>query len=350
VISTDTPYGRKISRVSPIRKFLTALYPPEVSFMAPFSVRERVRRGKLFVVITLLLIIVTMIILPATFFITNKLAVFVLLALLLLCVFALFLNRMEQTNFAGILIVCAVEAVITAIILTTRPFDTFNLPLFDLLSISVLLSVSLLPASYVFGAMGINLLVIWGSLSLQIHTTALQTILQTQFYNALSRPAILQIVLGVICFLWVRNAKNALQRADTAEELARLQSAIAAHERNIANDKERLERNIEAIIETHTEALNGNTIASIPLPTGTPLLIPLVSALNNLWVRLYHSRKAERDLEQIRKELIWCLEVLQKGEPIPDRILQQIPAHAASASLIRAIIIRERRLSTARRQ
>jgi hypothetical protein len=192
------------------------------------------------------------------------------------------------------------------------------LPLYDLLVIVELFAASLLPSSYIIVAALLNIGFMSGELFLQksvagLATPALQTYLHTQFYAALARPISLQIIVGVVIFLWVRSTTLAIARADRAEMIAKL-------EHDLAEQKEQLEVGIQQLLQTHTEVANGNFDARTPM-TRENSLWPLANALNILLTRFQRASKAEQELQRFQQILPSLVSAIQTAEqrhaPLP---------------------------------
>ncbi len=292
--------------------------PPEISGQLTTIQRERARRAQLLSTIVFCLMLVVLLLTPATLFIPNRYVFFLCLFMLGICFVSLLFNRANRVLFASILVVVMLEMALILVIATTLPFDIANLPLYDLLVMALLFAASLLPPSYIFATALVNVLFICGDLYLQrnypgLATPVLKTYLHTQFYAALARPASLEIIVGVVIYLWVRSTSQALARADRAELIARL-------EHELASQKKQLETGIQHILQTHAEVANGNLDARAPL-TQDHALWPLANALNTLLTRFNRSCKAERELQHIQNLLPQLVNTLQDAEqtqqPVP---------------------------------
>lgn len=292
--------------------------PPEVPGHSTMIQREQARRAQLLSTIVFCLMLVVLILTPATLFIPNRYVFYLCLFMLAICFLSLLFNRANKVLFASILVVAILELALILVVATTLPFDIANLPLYDLLIMALLFAASLLPLPYIFVTALFNALFICGDLYLQrnypgLATPALKSYLHTQFYAALARPVSLEIVVGVVIYLWVRSTSQALARADRAELIARL-------EHELAEQKKQLETGIQEILQTHAEVANGNFDARAPL-TQDHALWPLANALNTLLTRFNRSYKAERELQLIQQVLPPVVNVLQDAEqaqrPVP---------------------------------
>lgn len=292
--------------------------PSETAGRVTFLQRETGRRARLLSTIVFFLILVVLLLMPATLFIPNHYVIFLCIFMLAICLLALILNRAGKTLFASILTVGILEMALVLVVASTKPFDIPNLPLYDLLVMAELFAASLLPPFYIFATALFNVLFIIGHLLLQksfpgIATEALRTYLQTQFYTALARPVSLEIIVGIVIYLWVRSTSQAIARADKAEMIARL-------EHELATQKKQLEIDIQQILKTHTEVANGNLDARTPMAQDRALW-PLSNALNTLLTRFQRSSRADRELQQIQQMILTLVQTLQTAEqaqqPVP---------------------------------
>lgn len=283
--------------------------PPEPQH-ATFVQRERVRRAHQMSIITFFLILIDLLLIPATLFIPNHYVVFLCLFVLAVSIIAVLCNRANKVLFASFLLVIMLMLTLIAIVASTIPFDIGNLPLYDLLSITVLFAASLLPAPYIFVTVLFNVAFISGELFFQkstsLATPALHAYLQTQFYAALARPLALQIIVGAVIFLWVRSTTAAITRADRAEMIAHL-------EHTLAQQKQQLETGIQQILQTHAEIANGKLDARTPIVYGDTLW-PLANALNTLLTRFQRTSKLEQDTQKVLPQLIRAIQIAEQTQ------------------------------------
>lgn len=303
--------AQEVSQLNRTRWWWHRLTTPSEATGQAFVQREGSRRARLLSTITFFLIVIDLILIPATLFIPNHYVVFLCLFVLIICIAAIACNRANKVLFASFLLISTLELVLVAIIASTIPFDIGNLPLYDLLVIVELFAASLLPSSYIFVAALLNIGFMSGELFLQktvsgLATPALHTYLQTQFYAALARPISLQIIVGVVIFLWVRSTTLAIARADRAEMIAKL-------EHDLAEQKKQLEAGIQQILQTHTEVANGNLDSRTPM-TRENSLWPLANALNILLTRFQRASKAEQELQRFHQVLPSLVSAVQTAE------------------------------------
>jgi hypothetical protein len=291
---------------------LTAV--PEQPYQTSFIKREAERKSRLLSTAVFFLMLVIALIIPATLFIANHAVLWLCIIMLAICILSLALNRGGKTILAGMIITIMFELAFFLTIVSTRPFDVANLPLYDMLVLPELLVASLLPGSSIFFAALLNSLFIWADLVFQPRTPLLHQYLSSPlFYVALVRPVVIQILVAVVVYIWVRSTLRAIERADKAEMLAHLEHALA-------EQKKQLETGIQYILQTHTAISNGNLDARAPL-TQDHALWPLANALNTLLTRFQRSVKTEQQIQTIQVILPPIVNALQEAEvqqrPLP---------------------------------
>lgn len=147
-----------------------------------------------------------------------------------LCFGALWTNRFGRSYLAGTFVVGICETGLMAVILTTRPFDSVNLPLLDLFVMAITLSVSLLPARFAFLVAFVNTLFIFYVVLYQPHTQSLDMWLTVHGYNAFIRPVALQWICVVISYLWVQSTNKLIAKVyDLQIELALAKQQLEKH-------------------------------------------------------------------------------------------------------------------------
>ncbi|MBA2396590.1 MAG: hypothetical protein H0V70_28025 [Ktedonobacteraceae bacterium] len=291
---------------------LTAI--PEQPYQTSFVKREAERKSRLLSTAVFFLMLVVALLIPATLFIANRAVLWLCIIVLAICMISLILNRNGKTILAGVIITIMFEVAFFLTIVSTKPFDVANLPLYDMLVLPELLVASLLPGSSIFFAALLNSLFIWGDLVFQPRTLLLQQYLSSPlFYVAVVRPVVIQLLVAVVVYIWVRSTLRAIERADKAEMLAHLEHALA-------EQKNQLETGIQDILQTHTAISNGNLDARVPL-TQDHALWPLANALNTLLTRFQRSVKAEQNMQRVQVMLPPIVNALQEAEqqqrPLP---------------------------------
>ncbi len=207
-----------------------------------------------------------------------------------ICGLAILFNSLNMFMVASILLISVVDLGCGLMLLTTpMGLDVANLPVFDVLIVSELIAVSLLPAGSVFIVAACNITFIVADLLLQPHTPELHMLLNsTMVYNTVVQPVLLQIVVAAVTYIWVRSALKALARADRAEEIAELR---------------RRERGIEHLSEVLTRAANGDRMMHAELRQSN-VLWRLGNTLNLLLVRLRKALQSEQENKRLRGEIV----------------------------------------------
>lgn len=274
--------------------------PPEPASSASFEQRERFRRGRTGSQISLAVLVICISAFPAAFRGTNLFLVGILTVGLLAIFAAIALNRMGYVTQAGILVVIAITASPTTDILTTPGgLNPAVLPVFSILVLPLMCVVSFLPAWWVFVfAIGNSLFTLY-AMTMVPHSAELNALLKVSFISIVTPIILSQLIVSVVAYLWVTGAVHAIRRADRAEEIARLEHALAVNAEITAQQKEQLETSIQKIVETNTRVANGDFDARVPL-TKDNVLWQVSSSLNNFLSRLQRSRQ---ELLQMRAEL-----------------------------------------------
>ncbi len=278
--------------------------PGEPGEDATLEVQERVRRCRLASILIVVESLVELVALQIALTAPNAR----LIALpMCLCVAALLVafvcNRCGNILVAGILLVSSIEVFLLFDIMTTPGgIDVFTLPLFDVLIQADLIAVSLLvPWSGLLCA-GINCLCIVLALTVGPHTPLLTHFLRTVPNDTFARPITLQVVTATIGFVLARSFRTTLRRADRAEEMNKLQRALAQQTREALTQKTRLEISIEQMLAVHTQVANGNVAARVELQA-LPDLWQIAGQLNTLLARYQRAHEAERELRQLHEAL-----------------------------------------------
>ncbi len=293
--------------------------PPDVPEIAAFYERELVRQARIASLIILgmliaIVVLVPVILLAAPNFFVLPQVIATSAAGLFCCLLALLMNRGKQVQFAGILLILAVDIVVAGIVLGEQNgLDPILLTMFDLLVVTELIAASLLPPASVFGIALLNMVLVVMDVNLQPRSMMWMQMIQSQqlVYSLLARPAVLYLVVAAVAFLWVRSAVNALKRADRAELIAEL-------DRRELEQKAELERAIEQILHVHTRVANGDLDARVPT-YDHHILWQVSIALNNLLSRHKAASQDERNLRRVAMEisnLRTALRAWHAGQPL----------------------------------
>lgn len=177
--------------------------------------------------------------------------------------------------------------------LLTHPFDASLVPLFGFFTVAIILAGALMPpmASIIAGLLSCLDIGIITALTLNPALYNRGGSLHLQTINVLSLVVLLPItinfIVSVIVYIIMRNLLRTIQRADRAEEIVALQTAIAEHERERMQERRHLEEGLEKIAEAHARIANGDYNTRIALNDGN-VLWSIAVPLNNLVNRLQY--------------------------------------------------------------
>ena len=274
--------------------------------------RELVRAGRLSSIILLIMFCFGISVLPNALSSMNTNHVFLVILLVAMAVniSAFVLNRRGQVMLVGVLMVIVVEAAFILVVLTTPTgLSTRSLTTFELIVLTELMAVSLLPPRSVFLVMLCNCVFTWATITFLHHTSDLILKPLSSYYSVLVIPLVLQIIVAIVTYLWVQGARQAIERA---EHVADLERAIAERDRDVAEQKVLLELGIQQILQTQIQAANGNFEVRAPLARDN-VLWQLASSLNNLLARLQRASQAEGEIQHISVEVGRLVEAVRSA-------------------------------------
>lgn len=283
---------------------------PEVSASAPLAVRESARRKHLVSTILLVIAGFQLVNLPGALVDRDPLAFGTIILGLFICSVAMLFNRGGRATVSSILLIVVVDLGCGLMLLTSpMGLDVANLPVFDVLIVSELIAVSLLPAISVFPIALINILFIIAVILFQTRTPELNMLLHSGMaLDIIAQPIALQIIVAVVTYLWVRSALRAIARADRAEEIAGLRQREAER-------THQLETGIQQLLQTQVRAANGDLTVRANLSQDN-LLWKVGVSLNMLLTRLHKSgreaSRAEYENQQLRREVARLTEYVRE--------------------------------------
>ena len=282
----------------------------ELPGSAPLVARESARRRQLVSTILLVVAGFQLVSLPGAIIDHSPLALGTVVVGLVICGVAMLFNRGGKAIVSSILLIIVIDLGCGLMLLTSpMGLDVANLPVFDVLIVSELIAVSLLPAVSVFPVALGNILFISGDIALQPHMPALNQLLVSDMaYDVIAQPIGLQIIVAVVTYLWVRSALRAIARADRAEEIAELQQRDAER-------THQLETGTQQLLQTQVRAANGDLTARANLSQDNVLWQVGVS-LNLLLTRLQKAgrevSRAENENQHLRWEVARLTEALRE--------------------------------------
>jgi hypothetical protein len=289
--------------VGPLEWWYRLTTPPPAPVGATLVVRERTRRSRLASTIMLGLLVVEVLVLPIGF--SDPATLYGVLFGIGATLVALVLNRTGHIAAAGVLLVIELDGALFGATLGAPrgQLDLIYVPIFDLLVMTQLIAVSLLAPVSVFIVAAVNSLLIVADVKFQPPTATFAKLLGTaDGYTVVIRPIVLQIVVAVVTYLWVRSALQAIRRADRAEEIAELQA------REVLRQRE-LEEGVHELLAVHVRLANGDFNARTP-PLRNQLLWQIGLSLNNLISRFARLGQADFVIQRTAEEAHRLLDAL----------------------------------------
>ncbi|MEO6891859.1 MAG: hypothetical protein ABI456_19840 [Ktedonobacteraceae bacterium] len=285
-------------RAGPLEWWYKFAAPAEPKNATPYD-REVVRAGRLSSVILLMLICFGLSLLPNAIFSANHAFLPILVATMVVNWGMVILNRQGKIMLVGLILVIVVELAFIAVVLTSHSGITpWSMPIFDLIVVTELIAVSLLPPKSVFPVALCNALFTWTAVTFLHHRADFIIATPSAYYSTLMVPIVLQLIVAIVTYLWVQGATQAIARA---EQVAALERVMAEKDRAIAEQKQQLDQGIQQILQTHVQVANGDLNARAPLAREN-VLWQVAHNLNNLLARLQRSSQIEQELQRTSTE------------------------------------------------
>lgn len=274
--------------------------PGRPSDTATLNEREAYRRGKYISNTLLAMIILFIVQLVVIGGLVNHGLVPIFIMTLIVIGIAIVFNKRGKIILSGILVVLAIDASVMLAFPTYVALTPYQLTVLDLLVLPEVFAVSLLPAYFVFFDMGFHILFIFCVLTFLFSKDAQLTAYLAQapnFIDAAMKPTLIQVVVAIVSYTWMSSIKASVNRADRATEFALIEKDIAERNQLAAQQKRLLEKEIQEIIQVHSQVANGQIGARVPLRQGN-MLWSVAGSLNNLLTRLQKSLKEAQQLQQ----------------------------------------------------
>jgi len=336
-------------RPGPFEFWYALTAPPKQPLSASFELRETARQGRL--TSTVLAIVAGSLIIlavPTSFAIHNPALLVVLCVLLMVVIFALFLNRIGRGFWGRLTVVLAMNiSLIISVITWPGGLTTNTLPILDIIVVEpTLVALALLPPASVFILAFINASVIGLLFYFMPHSADLAQIMQFDGYEVITRPLYLLIFVVGVIYPVMRSVLRAIALGDRAKEIAKVQHDQAEREARIASEKKLLDQGIAQMVESLTQAANGNLQFRASLPDA-PSLRPIAGSLNTLLARIRRSSQSDYELQSTREagaRLVASIrrsrqeqqpfQLQRSGNPIIDEIAMELAVgHNRSAQL-----------------
>lgn len=233
-----------------------------------------------------------------------------LIGLFIITCIAVFLNKRGKVTAVGILIVVSLDTALIATLLSYAHFTLIQnaLPIYDLFVLSDIIAISLLPVNSVLYTSFFHSAFMISDVILQPHSPDLQALVNQTNYSFMVRPLLIQFMVALVTYLWVRNTMRALERANKAEIIAQL-------EHTIAMQKKELDEGVQEILKTLVQAANGDLRVRAPL-VQQHALWQVGVGLNTLLARLQRAYQNERELQQMKVELQYLIYHVQEAKAL----------------------------------
>lgn len=284
------------------RAWLRFSGPNRDRFSSSLADQERLRRSRILSALLPLVIIAAVIAAPTAIPVPTYWIPILLLVISGL--FALLLNRAALIHASGIVLILAIDAALTLLMVTLpHGIRNSNIPDFDLFLIATLIGGVALPRRLLPFLAAFHILLIFLLFALLPHdpllTREIQINQQGLAYGELSDAFLLQIIGTSIAWLSAWSVDRALLRASRAEELAKAQQYLRQQIQMQAEQNARLEYGIQVLKEAHARFANGDYKARANLHDNE--LASLAFSFNLLAERLNRVAQAAQDYERLEQ-------------------------------------------------
>lgn len=288
---------------------------PELPSAAPFREREVARKMRSSSIAILTILIIFILFLPGCLVFSNRYVMYPETAMPIICLIALVINKKRHPILAGALVTFSFELSLMFVCLTTRPFDSWHLQLYELFILSEIMALTLVSPRGMVAVGGVNVVFIILHLLLQPHTDTLNHDLQTQFAAVIIMPVAIQIMVAAVVSWYASNQLKTVQLANRAEMTARLERQQVEQSKKAEMEKTVLQQHIEQIVAAHAQTMNTHKIVKIPLEAYPSLLWPLINAFNSQQARLNSAWTTEVELHRLQQAIQQRSEQAMAGYP-----------------------------------
>ncbi|GHO50901.1 hypothetical protein [Ktedonospora formicarum] len=274
--------------------------PPPAPLGATFQQRDLVRRGRIASAILLFLAAILLLVAPLGWFGPNKQILYTALIVWATIAVCVVLNRRKHVNLVGCLLCLAVNTgMYVSILRAPGGLGVDDKDILYLLVFSELLLGAILPASWIVIPLVVNLAFSVCALTLLPHTPALTGLLQSSQFLIVFR--VFQMHLLITGVLWILNihARESVQRANQAEEVARLQRDMGHLATARVQEAEQLTQAVEGLVQTLTQVMRGSLQARVPNQHGGSFWA-LGALLNSLLTRYQRAVMDAREVQLLR--------------------------------------------------
>jgi len=268
------------------------------------ALRDQVHRKRVVNLILLVITALQLINIPGAIMMKSSASIGTVLLSLVLCGVALVFNQIGKVTIVSIVLIAVVDLGCGLMLLTTpMGLGVSDLPTFDILIVSELIAVSLLPPLSVFPVALSNIAFIAVDLALQPRTPELHMVLNSSMgFNAVAQPISLQIVVAVVSYIWVKNALTALARADRAEEIAEMQQRETVMKQREVERQQHLDEGVQHLSHILVLAANGDRTVRAQMNQDN-MLWRIGNSLNLLLTRVRRTAQLEQENKRLRAEV-----------------------------------------------
>ncbi len=295
----------------------TVTGPRNDTFKTDIFAQERLRRARLVSALLVLIIMVVLLLIPSTYPSSPSIWVPIFILAAGGIVIALF-NRAGYITLSSVSYVLLVDVALTGFFYfkPAAALNSTNMTAFDLFVLAILVGGVILPKALIPLTGILQILLIIMIFFLRPHDATLVSLiaLAGNVYVALSSTIVLQVVGTGLAWLHAWSVERALIRASQAEELARARAELSQQALLTAQQKQRLEEGITAILEIHQQVAAGNLAARAPVHEDQELW-QIGHALNLLLMRIQQQTQSYRILQSTYQELEQLVQVLDITPP-----------------------------------
>gem|GEM_PF-2037589 len=318
------------ARPSVLERWYALTAPSDPGRSATAEQRNRMLQGRILSALLLCTLIALLVLSPweapsATAFSSVVIGV--------ITVISLYLNRQGKVGLAGVVVVTGLEITLMAAILRAPGFviGVTSMESSNLLVGPVLIAATVLTPASVLIVTGVNCVFFFGIAWFAPHSPTLSLIIHHHGFVGLAHVITIQIFTTAVGIIWAHTNREALQRADRAEEIATLRREEAARKRE-------LEDGVRTLVNVHAHLSNGNFRVRVP-QLRDPALWQLGVSTNTLISRLARFAHAEWLLQREDHEAHRLAEAIYRRQDGYQATLPSpsgIPLDVVLAALARA--------------
>lgn len=272
--------------------------PPDPPPGATFRQRDNARRGRIASAIMLFLGSILLLVFPIGVLGPNKTIAFVAITVWAVILVCIPLNRRGYVILVGVLIGLSVNVGQYSSILTAPHGMSINeKDILYLLIFAEILIGAILPVNWILLPAGINILFSVWQLTFAVHNPTSAALLDATYSLNIFRVIQMHVLVTGVIWILGRYARQAIMRADQAEEVARLHHEIALQAQVAEEQRQELEDGKVEIITTLQRFANGDGNVRTTLPSNHGLWM-LAGTINNLLARLQRLRLQEMEMQQ----------------------------------------------------